>query len=91
MKDLNCTHMTFEKHSTKWCYCCGRSSQEIGEFEELNQWTLQTSPGEDRCPMYLHYKYSDTICGTVMNGDPEKALKQFHLEMQKEAVMNHDS
>eukprot|EP00475_Leptophrys_vorax_P036610 TRINITY_DN6219_c0_g1_i1.p1 TRINITY_DN6219_c0_g1~~TRINITY_DN6219_c0_g1_i1.p1 ORF type:complete len:651 (-),score=200.27 TRINITY_DN6219_c0_g1_i1:72-2024(-) len=89
MKDLACTHITCDKCSQMWCYCCGRAIQDLPgqSFQHHNAWTLHSPPGADLCPMYLHYKYGEVPAGPDrMEGNPAVALAKFHLELQKEAI-----
>eukprot|EP00475_Leptophrys_vorax_P001204 TRINITY_DN1064_c1_g1_i1.p1 TRINITY_DN1064_c1_g1~~TRINITY_DN1064_c1_g1_i1.p1 ORF type:complete len:535 (+),score=128.95 TRINITY_DN1064_c1_g1_i1:834-2438(+) len=90
MKDLACTHITCEHCGCKWCYVCGKQESKLGAdgFSGHNQWDLTVPPGVDKCPMYLHYKYGEQVAanGKIREGDPGRALRAFHLEMQQHAI-----
>eukprot|EP00475_Leptophrys_vorax_P002897 TRINITY_DN11649_c0_g1_i2.p1 TRINITY_DN11649_c0_g1~~TRINITY_DN11649_c0_g1_i2.p1 ORF type:complete len:735 (-),score=139.40 TRINITY_DN11649_c0_g1_i2:2496-4478(-) len=79
MKDLNCTHITCDKCSQRFCYVCGTAESKLeGGFDGHNDWDIH-NPQPNKCPMYLHYKYG--------NGeDPAQALDSFHRELQISAI-----
>jgi hypothetical protein len=87
-KDLECTHMTCPKCSTVYCYVCGRPEKDFPSHSlyKHNNWTLNSPPNTDQCPMYLQSKYGDYIDGPRMNGNPANALMRFHQELQKNAI-----
>eukprot|EP00475_Leptophrys_vorax_P035562 TRINITY_DN58695_c0_g1_i5.p2 TRINITY_DN58695_c0_g1~~TRINITY_DN58695_c0_g1_i5.p2 ORF type:complete len:593 (+),score=134.04 TRINITY_DN58695_c0_g1_i5:2151-3929(+) len=85
-KDLACTHITCKKCASRWCYHCQKLESEVGGFSSHNSWTLDTPRSSPNCPMYLHYKYGDRRNGNQMEGDPEKALIKFHLQLQRAAI-----
>eukprot|EP00475_Leptophrys_vorax_P034831 TRINITY_DN5674_c0_g1_i1.p1 TRINITY_DN5674_c0_g1~~TRINITY_DN5674_c0_g1_i1.p1 ORF type:complete len:569 (+),score=115.04 TRINITY_DN5674_c0_g1_i1:197-1708(+) len=87
MKDLACTHITCSKCNAVWCYHCERNINFFGgSFSAHNEWYLNTDAKDDRCPMYLHYKYGDIPNGNRMNGDPARSLAAFHAELQRKAI-----
>jgi len=89
MKDLNCTHITCDKCSARWCYHCGRLEADVGQsgFSGHNEWNVNLPEDTDKCPMYLHYKYGDVYHGgDRREGDPARSLVAFHLKIQKEAI-----
>jgi hypothetical protein len=80
MKDLQCTHITCFRCDAKWCYHCGRSVEDFpgGDFSEHNgKWTSSEPDDSDYCPMYLQFKYGS---------NPAKALTNFHLKLQRQAI-----
>jgi hypothetical protein len=81
MKDLECTHITCDKCSHRFCYVCGVSESKLeGGFEAHNQWDIHQAEDVSRCPMYLHYKWG-------IPENPAAALESFHQELQTKALL----
>src|SRR5262249_31948985 len=75
-KDLECTHIKCEKCSESYCYVCGKPESELeGGLNQHNNWHLSTPEADNKCPLYLQYKYGDTQgADDRLDGDPAICL-----------------
>lgn len=87
MKDLNCTHITCHKCNTCWCYCCTMIRPSDG-FGQHNTYTAECLDTDNKCPMYLPYKYGDNFDkgSGQWSGDANQALIRFHIVKQQKLI-----
>ncbi len=90
-KDERCCHITCPQCSSRYCYCCGK---QFDDFSIHNEWNIR-SEKNDRCPMYLHYRYGtgEIHPGSVgfSVGDPIEALELFHIEKQINLIKSFEA